>query len=97
LFDTALGPTNVDSISDFATTGDVIALDHAVFSGLSVGGLTASAFALDSATGSAPQIVYNHTMGVLFFDSNGSDAGGSTRFATVTGAPSLNNTCFSVV
>jgi Ca2+-binding RTX toxin-like protein len=97
LFDTALSSSNVDTIADFSLTGDIIALDHTVFSGLSLGLLSPSAFALDSATGSGPEIVYNHTTGALYFDTNGAAAGGSTQFATVTGKPALNNTYFNVV
>ena len=95
-FSTALGPGNVDRISDFGA-GDSIQLDHTVFAGLALGQLSASAFAIDSATGSGPQVVYNHSTGALFFDSNGATAGGSTQFASVTGAPSLTASAFKVV
>jgi Ca2+-binding RTX toxin-like protein len=96
-FDTALSTGNVDTVADFSLTGDIIALDHTVFTGLGVGLLSPSAFALDSATGSGPEIVYNHITGALYFDTNGATAGGSTQFATVTGKPALNNTYFNVV
>jgi Ca2+-binding RTX toxin-like protein len=94
-FSTALGPTNVDTIVGFNTAQDSIALDHTIFTGLSLGLLSVSAFSLDSASGSGAQIVYNHTTGELFYDANGS-AGSSTEFATLTGHPSLNNTNFTV-
>ena len=95
-FDTTPGPGNVDRISDFSA-GDSIQLDHTVFAGLALGQLSASAFALDSATGAGPQVVYNHTTGALFFDSNGAAAGGTTQFASLTGAPSLNASYFKVI
>ena len=96
LFDSALGFGNIDTILDF-TDGDTIALDHAIFTGLAVAVLSASAFDLDSAQQSGPEIVYQHTTGALYFDSNGSATGGSTQFATVSRAPGLDNTNFQVV
>jgi Ca2+-binding RTX toxin-like protein len=97
LFDSALGATNVDTIVSFAA-GDTIALAHTIFSGLIVGLLQASQFDLDSAKQSGPEIVYNHTTKAVFFDSNGSDPGGATQFATISGTSlSINNTAFQVV
>ena len=96
-FDTTLGPNNVDTISDFNASGDSIQLNHTVFAGLATGPLSTSAFALDSANGAGPQVVYNHITGALFFDSNGADAGGATQFASLTGAPSLNASHFTVI
>ena len=95
-FITALGPGNVDRISDFAS-GDSIQLDHIVFAGLALGQLSASAFAYDTATGAGPQVVYDHSTGALFFDSNGAAAGGATRFASLTGAPGLDASDFKVI
>lgn len=94
-FNTILGAGNVDRIADF-NAGDVIQLDHTVFAGLARGRLNAS-FALDNAVGSNPQVVYNHNTGALFFDSNGAAAGGTTQFASLTGAPSLTASDFVVI
>lgn len=96
LFDSPLASGNIDTIVDF-TSGDTIALDHAIFSGLSVGALSTSAFSSGSASGSNAQIVYQQSTGALFYDSNGSAAGGATQFAIVTGAPVLDHTSFQVV
>ena len=96
-FSTTLGSNDVDTISDLNTSGDSMQLDHTAFSGLALGQLSATAFALDSANGAGPQIVYNHVTGALFFDSNGAAAGGATQFASVTGAPTLNASYFSVI
>ena len=52
--DTTLGANNVDKISDF-NTGGFQQSDHTVFAGLATGLLSASAFALDSATGAGPR------------------------------------------
>jgi len=95
-FDTTPGPGNVDRISDFSA-GDSIQLDHTVFAGLALGALSASAFVHDTATGTGPQIVYNPITGALFFDSDGAAAGGTTQFASLTGAPGLNASYFKVI
>jgi Ca2+-binding RTX toxin-like protein len=97
VFNSALDPSNVDTVADFNPGADAIQLDHTVFSGLALGQLSASEFATGAATGAGPQVVYNQTTGELFFDSNGSAAGGSTKFAVVTGAPNIDNTHFTVV
>ena len=91
------GVANIDTVADFNAADDVIQLDHTCFAGLALGQLSASAFALDSAAGTAPQIVYDTSTGALFYDSNGADAGGATGFATVAGKPPLNETNFFVV
>ena len=98
-FTTAIaGGTNVDTIADFDAAQDTIRLDHTVFAGLDVlAQLSATQFALDTAIGTGPQIVYNQTTGRLDFDSNGADPGGATQFATVSGAPTLTTANFTVV
>lgn len=99
VFDTPLGPIqNFDRIMDFAPGVDTIELDRALyFAGLIPGELDAAQFAVGAATGFGPCIVYNATSGGLFYDSNGSSAGGSTQFAALTGAPTLTNQDFLIV
>jgi Ca2+-binding RTX toxin-like protein len=88
-FDTTLSAGNLDTVADFNSSTDTLDLDHTVFTGLTPGVLASASFALDSANGAGPQIVYNHTTGALFFDSNGAAAGGATEFASLSGAPTL--------
>jgi serralysin len=64
-----------------------VILSQTVFSGLSMGQLVPSQFALNTVTGAGPQIVYNSVSGALYYDSNGATAGGTTQCATLTGAP----------
>lgn len=102
VFTTALnGTSNVDQITDFADgEGDVIELASTIFAGLATepgGQLAASAFALDTATGAGPQIVYNSATGALFYDKNGAGAGGATQFATLSSLPVLDHADFLVV
>ena len=89
VFSTALNSrSNVDTITDFnVAQGDVIELSSTIFSGLATdagGHLSSDAFALNTATGAAPQIVYDSASGALYYDANGAAAGGATQFATLT-------------
>lgn len=99
VFDSQIGPTpNIDRIVDFAVGVDTIEIHQEFyFPGLTPGELEATQFAVGAATGAGPQIVYNATTGALFYDSNGSGAGGATQFAVLTGAPSLTNQDFLIV
>lgn len=97
-FDSAfIGVANVDTVADFSAVNDMIELDHTYFAGLALGLLSASAFAIGNSGGTAPQIVYNTSTGSLSYDGNGADVGGASSFATLTGAPALNETRFFVV
>jgi Ca2+-binding RTX toxin-like protein len=89
-FTTGLGSFNVDRIGDFLSGTDRIALDDAVFTGLTPGALPAGAFAIGSQAGDADdRIVYNSATGELFFDADGSGAGAAMLFATLDGHPPL--------
>lgn len=98
-FTAALGGGNVDTVADFLSGTDKIALDDAVFAGLGgLGSLGASAFV----TGTAAQdgndrIIYNGTTGELFFDADGSGAGAAVLFATLQGHPPLSASDFQVI
>lgn len=92
------GGNNVDTILDFDAALDSIRIDSAFyFPGLTVGTLLASQFEIDTATGSGPEIVYNHRTGALFYDSNGAAAGGDLQFAVLNGHPTLTAGNFTIV
>ena len=101
LFNTALGSSNVDAISDYGSADDVILLDDAIFAGLGVAGtsLAADAFTMGAAaTTSAQRIIYNSDTGALFYDADGSGAGAAVHWATLTGAPlGMSNMEFLIV
>ena len=100
-FSTALGPTNVADIADFAVGTDKIQLDDAIFSALgALGALDPSAFK-DTATGARDaddRIIYNSDTGALAYDADGTGtAFANIRFATITGSPLLTAADFVVV
>ena len=96
--------TNRDIITDFNVANDTIWLENTgVFTalGIATGILNASMFK-DLGVGGAvldadDRIIYNHNTGVLLYDSNGSGAGGSIHFATLTIHPVLTNADFVVI
>ncbi|HEV2818748.1 MAG TPA: hypothetical protein VGW40_16185, partial [Allosphingosinicella sp.] len=97
-FTTALGGGNVDALGDFLAADDTIALDDAVFAGLTPGALPAGAFVAGAAAGDADdRIVYNSATGQLFFDADGSGAGAQVLFATLQPGTALTASDFIVV
>ena len=86
IFSTALGSTNVDTITDFSVANDTILLSRAIFSSAgAIGKLAAGAFNTGSAALQADdRIIYNSTNGALIYDSNGNVAGGAVQFATLS-------------
>ena len=99
LFNTVLNAaTNVDTVADFAVVNDTVLLENAVFTGLAAGTLTADAFHIGAAAADAEdRIIYNSGTGALFFDANGSAAGGVTQFATLATGLALTNADFFVI
>ncbi|MFB9980312.1 calcium-binding protein [Mesorhizobium kowhaii] len=102
VFTTALNAsTNVDHITDFSVVEDTIQVDNAIFAALGGNGtLTANQFVKNStglAGDSDDHIIYETDTGWLYYDSNGSAAGGSTHFATLAANLALTNADFVVV
>jgi Ca2+-binding RTX toxin-like protein len=100
LFNMVPGPTNFDRIVDFAVAADTIGLDNAVFARIAgAGTLTANQFVSNS-SGSAQdlddRVIYETDTGKLFYDSNGSLAGGSVQFATLAAHLAVTNADFLV-
>lgn len=88
VFNTALNATtNVDTISGFAVADDTIRLAKAIFTAITgTGTLTADQFAKNTtglAADASDRIIYETDTGKLFYDSDGSAAGGSVQFATI--------------
>ena len=98
-FTTALGAGNVDTITDFVSGTDRIALDDALFAGIgSPGAFNAGAFVIGAAAADAnDRIIYNQATGQLFYDADGNGAGAAILFATLQGAPLLIASDFQVI
>jgi serralysin len=98
VFSTALGSGNVDTISDFSTVEDTIALSRSVFSALSLGALSASAFVVGArAADASDRIIYTSSTGALYYDADGSGAGGMVQFATLSRNLALTASDFILV
>ena len=99
VFSTALGASNIDSITDFNSADDTIMLSSAMFSGLTAGELGAAQFQMN-ATGVADsadqRIVYDSNTGALYFDGDGNGAGAGVQFATLTAGLTLDQSDFFI-
>lgn len=98
VFDSPFGPgVSIDLVADFTAGTDTIQLDNTYFHGLTAGQLSAAQFSSTGhATAAGPQIVYDSSNGALYYDANGTDAGGVTRFATLTSKPTVTAADFMV-
>jgi Ca2+-binding RTX toxin-like protein len=97
-----LSAANRDVIADFtnaAGNNDTFRLENLVMPGLGAPGVLAAAkfFVGAAAHDADDRIVYNKATGVLFYDANGSLAGGVTHLATVTTKPTLTSADFVVI
>ncbi|MER8639897.1 MULTISPECIES: calcium-binding protein, partial [unclassified Mesorhizobium] len=98
VFNSALGPGNIDKVTDFNKLQDKIQLDDAVFAGLKLGGLSSDAFfAGTAAHDSSDHIIYNSSTGALSFDSDGIGGAAQIQFATLSPGLSLTAGSFLVI
>ena len=100
VFNTALNAaTNVDTITDFDVANDTIHLEGSIFTTLpATGAISADAFHIGAAAADAEdRIIYDSATGDLFFDSDGSGAGGSVRFADLATGLALTNADFLMI
>ncbi|WEX75374.1 calcium-binding protein [Sinorhizobium numidicum] len=100
-FDFALGATNIDTVSDFAT-GDKLALSKGVFTTLSVGSLASAQFyaaaGATAAQDTSQRIIYDTTTGALYYDADGSLSGATAvQFAVLSTHPGLTTGDFLIV
>nr|WP_237684287.1 calcium-binding protein [Pseudaminobacter soli] len=100
-FDTALGPGNIDKITDFSVVDDTIQLENAIFRALTATGTLAAAAFRANTTGRAgdasDRIIYEADTGKLFYDADGAGAAAGVHFATLTANLSLTNADFVVI
>ena len=90
VFDSKLGKTNVDKITDFKVVDDTIWLDDAVFKNLGKGTvlkpgkLKKDFFAIaDKAQDATDHILYDKAKGVLFYDDDGTGRHAAVQVATL--------------
>lgn len=98
-FDTALGSTNVDRITDFSVADDTIRLSRSVFAAIATNGtLAAGAFQFGSiAVDADDRILYNSATGGLFYDADGVGGVNAVLFARLGTGLALTNADFVVV
>jgi serralysin len=96
-FTTALGSNNIDRVYGFGTSGDRVHLGGDIFTAISAGTLSASAFTIGSAaTSSTHRIIYNSSNGALLYDADGSGSGAAVQFATLDAGMALTHNSFEV-
>jgi Ca2+-binding RTX toxin-like protein len=101
IYNTVTTTAQADTITDFTAGTDRFEFENAIFTRLgSAGGLSASAFHASSdgvATTTAHRIVYDTNDGDLYYDSNGSTAGGVIRIAQLDAGLALSSADFFVI
>lgn len=105
VFDTALGKTNIDTITDFSVVDDTIKLSHAIFSKAACSGsltngtahLTADAFFIGAkAHDSSDRIIYDSVTGALSYDPDGTGSAAPVQFATLQSGLKLTHNDFMI-
>ncbi len=90
--------TNVDTLADFVSGSDKLALSQSIFSTLSLGALASTAFVQGAAAMTAAQrIVYDATTGLVSYDKDGSGSSAAIAFAQLTPGQALTYKDFLVV
>jgi Ca2+-binding RTX toxin-like protein len=98
VFRNVLGAGNIDLVLGFVAGSDRILLDDAIFTGLSLGALSANAFRLGNvALDADDRILYDQVTGNLFFDADGNGSGSALLFARLDGAPVIAASDFQVI
>jgi Ca2+-binding RTX toxin-like protein len=101
MFNTALGVDNIDEVTDFSVADDTIRLDSAIFANIAGTGVLTAAQFIANASGTAQdgndRIVYETDTGKLFYDENGSAAGGAVQFALLDAGLAITNADFFIV
>lgn len=99
VFESALGPTNLDSIGDYRVGEDSIRLENAIFTALiDTGRLDPSAFVAGPQASTPDQhIIWDQANGKLYYDADGMGGEEQVLFAWLGGAPNLSYADFYVV
>ncbi len=93
--------TNVDIIDDFSAADDTIWLENAIFTALpTTGALASTAFVSNTsglAADASDRVIYERDTGMLYYDSNGSAAGGRVAVAHLDAWLILTAADFTVI
>ena len=100
-FNSALGASNIDNITDFDVTKDTIQLENAIFTALTTPAGNplngAEFFAGSAAQDANDRIIYNSGTGALLYDFDGTGGAGAKQFATLATGLGLTSGDFFVV
>ena len=100
IFASTLGSGNLARIDDFSPSHDMIRLYDEIFTRFSPGGIAAANFRVNH-TGQAQDandyLIYNSSNGYLYYDADGSGAGGRAYFAALDPGLALTASQFEVV
>ena len=97
------GSANADSVRDWASGSDKVALDNSPMSALGATGNFASgdarfkANSTGTATDTNDRVVYNTSTGSLYYDADGSGSGAAQLIATFSGNPAVAATDIVVI
>jgi Ca2+-binding RTX toxin-like protein len=90
--------TNVDVITDYSVVDDTIHLSSAVFTGIGLGTLLASAFRFGAAALDADdRIIYQGATGNLFYDPDGVGGAAQIQFASLASGLAMSENEFVVI
>ena len=91
IFDSDLGPKNIDRITDFQHGKDVIQLGTDIFGGAYGETLDPDAFHVGAhAKDAEDRIIYDKSTGALYFDADGKGGAAQVQFAKLDGHPTLD-------
>ncbi|MGK9265000.1 calcium-binding protein, partial [Sinorhizobium meliloti] len=99
IFNTTLGTSNVDRITDFSVMDDTIWIDDVIFfKAGKPGDLASSAFRLGTAAGdSTDRIIYDGNSGALLYDTDGKGGAAAVQFAYLSKGLSLTHHDFDII
>ncbi|MFZ2451334.1 MAG: calcium-binding protein [Methylovulum miyakonense] len=101
IFNTTIGVSNIDIITDFTVADDTIKLENSIFKALITPGvLAATAFKVignGNVLDSDDHILYNTTTGGLFYDADGSAAIASVRIGVIGKGLAVTGADFFVI
>ncbi len=97
VFNSKIGPTNIDVLNGFVGGLDKLAIDDAIFTKLKKDKDLSDNFIINVATTAKQYLIYNNSTGVLSYDADGNGKGAAVQFVTLTGVPNLIFSDFIIV